>query len=373
MKITRIILAIISVMISATASADIDINVLTHGGWNCGAQWCYFFKPDGTCNVIGSVNVSKKWTVEDDGSLKLTDAEGNTEYIEIKGSMMRMRDGREGFHRPFAEEDNEISLRQGRKYADLTWHAPHSANTLADMLHKKGWICDSLDAAMTFYSADTCLVSDFKRQNLNQKFLWQALDAENIKLTALWPPYTEKVYKIKMRPCGFDLIDNVAKMRYILNAYYKMDALGTVFDLCYYPLGCYSFFNGSEDEVKAYIRQTFSDDGGIDSFSVFIVGFLWRCDGVIVTPDDRRASYINNPGDDAAVDKSFEYMSIILNNLFTPAEDQQGDNTRIFIDASPGGGGQLIITLAKHPSSGISDDGISKGFVSLTIRKKTGK
>lgn len=350
MKITRILFAIISVMISTAASAQTDVNVLTRGGSNCGVQWCYFF--------------------EDDGSLKLTDAEGNTEYVEIKGSTMRMSDGREGFHRPFAEEDSEISLRPGRKYADLTWLAPNSANALADMLYKKSWICDFPGAAMTFYCADTCFVSDFRRLNLNQKFLWQALDAENINLTALSPPYNEKVYKIKMRPCGFDLIDNVAKRRYILNAYYKMDALGAVLDMCYFPLGCYSFFNGSEDEVKAYIRQTFSDDGGIDDFSVYIVGFLWTCDGVIITPDDRRVSYVNKPDKDAVVDKSFEYMALILNNLFTPAEDQQGDNTRIFIDESPGERGPLIITLAKHPCSGISDDGIGKSFVSLSIRKK---
>lgn len=370
MKITRILLAIISVMISNAVSAETDINVLTRGGWNCGAQWCYFFKSDGTCNVIGSNTVSMKWTVEDDGSLKLTDDAGNTEYIEIKGSTMCMRDGREGFHRPFAEEENEISLRQGRKYADLTWLAPHSANTLADMLHEKSWICDFPDAAMTFYSADTCYVSDFKRQNLNEKFLWQALDAENIKLTALSPPYIEKVVKIKMRPSGFDLIDNGGNARYKLNAYYKMDALGTVLDMCYFPLGCYSFFNGSEDEVKAYIRQTFSGEEGVDDFSVYIVGYLWTCDSVIITPDERQVSYVNNPEDDAGVDKTFEYMAIILNNLFTPAEGQQGDNTRIFIDESPGERGPLLITLSKHSCSGISDYGIGKSIVSLVIQNK---
>lgn len=267
-------------------------------------------------------------------------------------------------------EDNEISLRQGRKYDDLTWLTPNSANTLAEMLHKKSWICDSLDAAMVFYSADTCLVSDFKRLNLNQKFIWQALDAETIKLRALSPPYIEKMYKIEMRPCGFDLIDNAAKERYILNAYYKMDALGAVLDMIYFPLGNHSFFNGSEDEVKAYIRRTFSGDGGIEDFSVFIVGYLWTCDGVIITADDRRVSYVNKPEDAAGVDKSFEYMAIILNNLFPPAEVQQGDNTRIFIDESPGGIGPLIITLAKHPSSGVSGDSIGKGSVSLSIRKK---
>lgn len=245
-----------------------------------------------------------------------------------------------------------------------------SANTLSDMLCNKSWICESLDVAMTFHRADTCSVSDFKRKNLNQKFIWQALDDETIELIALLPPYNKKNYKIKMRPCGFDMIENVAKCRYILNAYYKMDALGAVFDMCFFPLGCYSFFNGSEDEVKAYIRKTFSDDGGIDDFSVYIVGFLWTCDSVLITPDDRRVSYINNPENDAAVDKSFDYMSIILNNLFIPVEGQPDNNTRIFIDESPGGRDPLIITLAKHPCSGTSDDGRGKGFVSLAIRKK---
>lgn len=370
MKITRILFAIISLMTCALASAKIDVNVLTRGGWNCGAQWCYFFKADGTCDVIGAITVPMKWTVEDDGSLKLTDAAGNTERIEIKGSTMRLSDGCEGFHRPFAEQDNEISLRRGRKYADLTWHAPHSVNTLSDMLYKKSWICDLPDAAMTFFSADTCLVSDFKRQNLNQRHLWQALDAENLKLTALTPPYGTKVVKIKMRPSGYDLTDNEVTGRYRLNAYHKMDAVGTVFDMCYFPLGCYSFFNGSEDEVKEYIRQTFPESEGVADFSVYIVGQLWTCDGVIITPDDRRVSYVNYPGDDAATDKSFEYMVIVLNNLFPPADGQQGENTRIFIDESPGGRDPLIITLIKKHSSGHSYGGNGNGFVSLVIRKK---
>lgn len=368
MKITRILFTIIFLMIYSTASAEIDVDVLTRGGWNFGAECCYFFKADGTGNVVGSNIVPIKWTAEVDVSLKLTDAEGITKRLEIKGATMHLSDGREGFHRPFAEEEIEISLRRGRKYADLTWHAPHSANTLSDMLHKKKWICDMPGASITFYSADTCIVSDFKRQNLNQWYLWQALDAENIKLTALTPPYGTKVVKIKMRPSGFDLIDNGETGRYRLNAYYIMDAIGATFDMCCFPLGCYFFFNGREDEVKEYINQTFPDPEGVTDFSVYIVGFLWTCDGVILTPDDRRVSYVNYSGDDATVDKSFEYMTIVLNNLFPPADSQQGENTRVFIDESPGGNDPLIITLLKKHSSGNSNG--SNGFVSLAIHNK---
>lgn len=164
MKITRIFFTIISFMIYSTASAEIDVEVLTRGGWNVGAEWCCFFKADGTGDVVGSTIVPIiKWTIEDDDNLILADAEGVMQRLEIKGATIHLSDGREGFHRPFAEEDVEISLRRGRKYADLTWHAPHSANTLSDMLHRKTWICDMPGASITFYNADTCLVSDFKR------------------------------------------------------------------------------------------------------------------------------------------------------------------------------------------------------------------
>lgn len=370
MKIVRLLFAFLTFTAYPDASAEIDVNTLTRGGWNCGSQWCYFFEADGTCDVVGSDTVSMKWTVEPDGSLRLSDDNGNTEYVEISGSSMRWRDGREGYHRPFAEKSNEISLHRGREYPDITWRSPQSANTLADKLFRKSWICDPPSASITFYSTDTCLVSNFTQLYLNKKYLWQALDAESIRLTSLMPPHETKVVKVKMRPDAFDLTDDEIPGRYILNSYYKADALGSTLDMCFFPLGCYGFFSENQEEVKSYFRETFPGPKGVADFSIHIVGFHWTCDGVIITPDDRRVSYVNYPGDNDAIEKSFQYMTIILNNLFTPANTTMGENTRIFTDESPGRKAPLIITLAKFPGSNDSGDSTKNGFVSLSIRSE---
>lgn len=368
MKFIKLLFAILAFTICSGASAEIDVSLLTRGGWNCGSQRCYFFEADGTCAVVGSDTVSMKWAVEHDGSLILSDDEGNTEYMEITGSSARWRDGREGYHRPFAEKNNEIYLRQRREFPDLTWYAPHSANMLADKLYRKNWMSNTKDVFISFLSTDTCVLSDLNRKNLSQKYLWKTIDAESVRLTALQPPYGSKIVKVKMHPDAFDLTDDGETKHFILHAYYKMDALGATFDMCNFPLGCYGFFSDSLDVVKSYFDKTFPSPNDVADFSIFIVGYLWTCDGVIITQNERSVSYVNYPGDNTAIDTSFQYMTTILNNIFSPADIPSEDNIRIFIDQSPGRKAQLQITLLKVHDFIPTGDRTEKGFVSLTIR-----
>lgn len=371
MKFTRLSFIFVSVLTGVTSSMAIDVNELTRGGWDCGSKWCYFFDPDGNCDVIGNTKVSVKWNIEPDGCLKLCNAEGDIEYVEIIGSSIHWRDGREGYHRPFADKSSEISRRQGRECPNMNWRAPHSANTLADKLYLKSWMSDPKGVSMAFFSADTCSVSDFDRLSINRKYLWQAVDSESIRLTAPELPYQNKIVKVKMHPESFDLIDNGEKRRFLLNAYHNGEAIATTFDMCFYPLGCHGFFSDSADEIMSYLVSTFSGIKGVSNFSVYIGGHLWSCAGVIVSDDVRSVSYINYPGDDVAIDKSFQCMTTILSAIFPENESTTGDNTtRIFIDKTLGNSDPLVITIAKNSNTTKHDVIKEDGFISLTVRSK---
>lgn len=204
MKIIRILFAIISVIICTIASVRIDVNALTRGGWeSSGAQQNCFFNRDDTDLAAGGSAAS--FTLPD-GSVK--EAEG------------------------------------GRNNRDKTWSPPRSPEQLAAQLYAKLWIVDACDKSIYFYQTDTCYVTDLRRQIVNDKYVWHALDSVTISLAqpraTLGHP--ARILKVKMLPGAFEATENGTEDRYVHNANYDLEYLNTVLDMVdIAPAGCYNY------------------------------------------------------------------------------------------------------------------------------------
>lgn len=351
MKITRILFAIVISITCATASAEIDVSVLTRGGWeDLSKQRCYFFNGDGTVLVSGYTTLTMKWEVQSDGSLKVTDGGLNTGYIsDIKGNIMYWRDGTKSYFCPFAEKEDEIARRKGNRGGrDQTWMEPYSPNLLAAQLHGKAWMNDARDKSIYFGKPDTCFITDLRRQIVNDKYLWQALDSTSVKLTDVSAPHSSRNIKFKMHPDAFELIDNGAADHYIVNAYYDIECLDRVCDMtCISPVGCYDFFVRNAKSIDSFLHATYPGAEKAPEYAAFIAGRRWECSGISYTKGAyRRVSYVSYPDKNDTVQRSFDTMTAILNELYEPDQSQSNENMRSYI-GSASGSVPLIITLAK--------------------------
>lgn len=204
MKIIRILFAIISVIICTIASVRIDVNALTRGGWeSSGAQQSCFFNRDDSDLAAGGSSASSTLP---DGSVE--EAEG------------------------------------GRNNRDKTWSPPRSPEQLAVQLYAKLWIVDACDKSIYFYQTDTCYVTDLRRQIVNDKYVWHALDSVTISLAqpraTLGHP--ARILKVKMLPGAFEVTENGTEDRYVHNANYDLEYLNTVLDMVdTAPAGCYNY------------------------------------------------------------------------------------------------------------------------------------
>lgn len=352
MKITRILLAIISVMICTTASARIDVNALTLGGWESSdTRQCYFFNRDGSALAAGYTAVPLKWKSIPDGSVEVTDGGLNTWYItELKGRVMYRRDGAKCYQQPFAEVDDEITRRKGRIYRDKTWSPPCSPAQLAAQLDAKLWIGDEGDRSIYFRQTDTCYVTDLRRLIVNDKYVWHALDSATISLTQANATlgHEPRILKVKMLPDAFEVSENGVEERYIHNAYYDLEYLNTVLDMVYVaPAGCYNFFVRDSKEIDAFLHSVYPGSEKHPDYAVMLNGGLWQCSGIeYSTGGYRKVSYVNHLSKDDNAQRSFDTMAAILGELWTPAPDQSDENTLTYINDSPGGPA-TIITLTK--------------------------
>lgn len=341
-------------MTCTTASAEINVDVLTHGGWESpDAQQCYFFNDDGSILVSGYTISSMKWESQPDGRLKVTDGGLNTWYIsEIKVPVIYRSDGAKFYHKPFAEKEDEIARRKGNKYRDQTWEKPHSPNLLAAQLYDKYWINDKRDKCIIFYKTDTCLVTDLRQLIVNDKYLWQALDSANVRLTEVNAPHNVSYLNFKMLPDAFVLKDNDAEEQYIRNAYSDLECLSMVMDMVSIsPVGCYDFFVRNAKSIDSFMRSTYSGREKTPEYAVFVGGRLWECDGISYpTGAYRKVSYVNHPDKHDTVERSFNAMTAILNQLWEPDLKCSDENNRIYNGDAPGNVA-LIITLSKTEDS----------------------
>lgn len=369
MKIIRILLAIISFMVCTGASAEIDVDVLTRGGWETqDGDGINFFNADGTATSCGYTIVPFNWYIATDGLLKLTYEDDINEYVtEIKDGVMYWRNGMKSFHRPFAEKSNEESRRVKRNYRDNGWVTPRSANALSEQLYGNSYISESLDKAIYFSSPDTCIISDFVLNDINRKYHWQAIDSANVRLDV---PNKSRTVKILMHPDAFNIIEGDFTGKFVLNVTNESDALGVTYDMCLMPLGCSGFFTDSSDDVMAHLRNAFPLSGDNPPYSVFIGGRKWDCNGAKVTSTERGVSYIYYPTEDDSADLSYVSMSSVLGNMFQEVRSPLGEHTKMYVSPYYGSldtdADDVVITLIKLAPG----ENIKNGSVILDVRKK---
>lgn len=370
MKPKLLIVCLIAI-ISANAATTVDH--LTRGGWTLAdGSGCYFFEPDGTGLISGPTPVPMQWTAPTDSTLIITHYDGFTEHVDkFSDFTMHWRDGRMATNSPFADKADDVARRQGKSSYDPTWHKPESARALAALLYPRSWMDVALDLNIYFFSPDTCYVTTFGQQDLDEKYLWRAVDSSRIELRQTIAPHRTESLQLNLVPDGFTAVVRGQERHFLLNAYDSPKAIAQVFDLCLLPLGCAGFFTLPASEVRAYLEHALGNSDDHPDYHLFIGGQRWSCGGIRLQPK-RTVSYRCRPGDNSAVNRTFDTMDAILGYLFRRGNSTLGDHTRVFFSPAYGDtdpdNDRLQILLIKTLGSDSRDSYLKEGCVTLDIR-----